>query len=460
MHFSVHLPKSYCKMIFRLKLQYFGMSLWLILASLSAYADNSITGLRLGSTTIEGGAGLRVVIEQEKPIIAELFILDNPYRLVIDSPQTSWNIPSLPPSGSLDKAPAISYRFGIPKPETGRLVIELNAPAAPLRAFTLPPRSSGDAKSGHRLVIDLVDRGATAFRVAQAALKKQPFIAEIDDEQAARDASQKTASEQSISEAKALPAKPVQTQPTTKPQPAGTSVQIQTPSARPERWVVTIDAGHGGKDPGALGGRGTREKDVTLKAAKALAAYLNRTGKVEAKLTRTTDKFIHLRKRIQIARDQKADIFISLHADAAQSKSAHGISVFSLSDTASDKEAAYLARSENQADLIGGPDLSLEDPEAANELLRMFQRESMNESTYLAKFILDQIQDLRGGVKRGHRFAGFAVLKSPDVPSVLVEMGFLTNREDEKNLRRDAYIELVASRLGKAIIKYLEQSGR
>ena len=157
---------------------------------------------------------------------------------------------------------------------------------------------------------------------------------------------------------------------------------------------------------------------------------------------------------------QGADVFISLHADAAQSKSAHGISVFSLSDVASDKEAAYLAKQENQADLIGGPDLSEEDPVAANELLRMFQRESMNESTYLAKFILQQIGDLRGGTKRGHRFAGFAVLKSPDVPSVLVEMGFLTNSEDERNLRMDSYIDKVAERLARAIIAYLEQSGR
>lgn len=460
MLFSVLELKSHFKLFYQRYVRCLCISLLLIIVHIPANAENSITGLRLGATSVDGVEGLRVVIEQANPITAELFILDNPYRLVIDSPLTSWNITTLPPIGTLDKMPAVGYRFGVPKPDIGRLVIELNAPAAPLKAFTLPPRDSTNAASGHRLVIDLVDRGATAFRVAQAALKKQPFIAEIDSQQTEADTAQTQAVPQANIAVKSPTVKPSTTTQEQNIQPSGKSVEIQTPSSRPERWVVTVDAGHGGKDPGALGGRGTQEKDVTLKAAKALAAYLNRTGKVEAKLTRKTDKFIHLRKRIDIAREQKADLFISLHADAAHSKSAHGISVFSLSDTASDKEAAYLARSENQADLIGGPDLAVEDPDAANALLRMFQRESMNESTYLAKAILNEIEDLRGGVKRGHRFAGFAVLKSPDVPSVLVEMGFLTNREDEKNLRRDAYIDLVASRLGKAIINYLETSGQ
>ena len=124
------------------------------------------------------------------------------------------------------------------------------------------------------------------------------------------------------------------------------------------------------------------------------------------------------------SRRQQADVFISLHADSAQSAKARGISVFTLSDTASDKEAAALARKENKADLIGGPELGVEDPEAAGELLRMFQRESMNQSSHLAAAILKQIRDMPGSDRRGHRFAGFAVLKAPDMPSVLIEMGF------------------------------------
>ena len=135
------------------------------------------------------------------------------------------------------------------------------------------------------------------------------------------------------------------------------------------------------------------------------------------------------------------------------------MSVFTLSETASDKEAAALARNENKADLIGGPDLGVEDPEASSALLRMFQRESMNQSTHFASDILSQIRDLRGGDRRGHRFAGFAVLKAPDMPSVLIEMGFLSNRKDEANLRSEKYRRLLSQRITKAVINYLQKHG-
>ena len=204
--------------------------------------------------------------------------------------------------------------------------------------------------------------------------------------------------------------------------------------------------------------RGTREKDITLKAAKMLAEELRKSAHITPILIRDSDRFYKLRTRIKRARDKQADIFVSLHADSAPNTKARGISVFSLSDTASDKEAAYLAKRENKADLIGGPDLGGEDPVAANALLRMFQRESMNESAKLATVILSNIKDLPGGDKRGHRFAGFAVLKSPDIPSILVEMGFLSNRQDEKNLRDDSYLRGLSKRLARAISRYLENA--
>ena len=223
--------------------------------------------------------------------------------------------------------------------------------------------------------------------------------------------------------------------------------------------MVFIDAGHGGKDPGAIGHSKTQEKHITLAAALELARQLRATGVVEPVLSRDDDRYLRLRERIQLARSREADVFISLHADAAPSEKAYGLSIFTLSDTASDKEAALLAKKENQADLIGGPDLAVEDPQAADELLRMFQRESMNQSTYLASAILNQIGDLPGGTKRGHRFAGFAVLKAPDMPSVLVEMGFVTNRRDESNLKKETYRRKVVERLARAIIAYLEEYG-
>ena len=402
---------------------------------------NAFTAIRTGSVMVSDAPATRLVIEMAQPIDATLFLLDNPYRIVLDVSGADWDAGQLLPIGTLDQPDLKSYRYGRPNAEKGRLVFEMNGPAAPVRAFILPPRKQG----GHRLVIDVQDRGKTAFSVAKSALKKQPYIAERTNEIISDVATQM------VGTAKPAGQKIAQT---------GTVVDIATPTPRPKRWVVMIDAGHGGKDPGAIGAKGTIEKQVTLKAAKLLAKKLNATGLVAAKLTRDDDRFLKLRERINVARRAKADLFISLHADAFHKPSAKGMSVFSLSDSASDKEAAYIASQENKADLIGGPDLVTEDPVAANELLRMFQRESMNESAYLADSILQQITDFPGGDKRGHRFAGFAVLKSPDIPSVLVEMGFLTNKTDETNLRKTAYLDKLTGRLAKAIVSYLRESGR
>jgi len=408
-------------------------------------AENSITGLRLGSVDIDGQAALRVVVETSKPVRASLKLLGTPYRFVVDFADTDWQVDGIAKRGPLSIDPATSYRFGNPDPQTGRVVIEMDAPAAPVRRFTLPAVNGG----GHRLVFDLVDRGPTAFQLAARAL-----VAEGARDYAAAKPPPQPASDRSTSPSVATPT----------PKPAVTSaarpaIAIAPKTTRPKKWRVFIDAGHGGKDPGAIGRSKTLEKDITLAASRELAEQLRSTGLIEPILSRSDDRYLRLRQRIQLARERQADVFISLHADAAPSAKARGISVFTLSDTASDKEAALLAKKENQADLIGGPDLSVEDPDAAGELLRMFQRESMNQSTYLANAILRQIRDMPGGDRRGHRFAGFAVLKAPDMPSVLVEMGFITNREDEANLKDPAYRARLLERLARATINYLVEYG-
>jgi len=311
-----------------------------------------------------------------------------------------------------------------------------------VRAFILQPAEDGSV--GYRFVVDLIDGGPTRFAVARQALAKSRFQPEE------RPATPETPATISPLASVALPA--------SRPDRALQSGPKAAPDQRPKTFIVAIDAGHGGKDPGALGKRGTREKDITLKAAKMLAEELRKSAHITPILIRDSDRFYKLRTRIKRARDKQADIFVSLHADSAPNTKARGISVFSLSDTASDKEAAYLAKRENKADLIGGPDLDGEDPVAANALLRMFQRESMNESAKLATVILSNIKDLPGGDKRGHRFAGFAVLKSPDIPSILVEIGFLSNRQDEKNLRDDSYLRGLSKRLARAISRYLENA--
>ena len=426
-------------------------------------AENSILGLRLGVIGVEGDAAqseqtLRVVIETRTPVTPRVTLLHDPYRLVVDMPATHWQVENVPPRGILAKPPARAYRFGKPTPDMGRVVIELDAPAIPVRRFSLPPENGG-----YRLVLDLVDRGATAFSVAAKVLSREqmpvsrPFAnaspaLPAEPLSATVDASNGAANTTPVPKPAAVP-KP------TDAAPPATASTVATPLAKPRKWVVFIDAGHGGKDPGAIGHSKTQEKHITLAAALELARQLRATGVVEPVLSRDDDRYLRLRERIQLARSREADVFISLHADAAPSAKAYGLSIFTLSDTASDKEAALLAKKENQADLIGGPDLAVEDPQAADELLRMFQRESMNQSTYLASAILNQIGDLPGGTKRGHRFAGFAVLKAPDMPSVLVEMGFVTNRRDESNLKKESYRRKVVERLARAIIAYLEEYG-
>ena len=410
----------------------------ILVSSVVQAADNAITGLRIGGVEINGQQVLRVVVETDRPVPARLTLLADPYRFVVDIPDASWRVDGVPTSGDVGSAPATAYRFGRPDPQTGRVVVEMNAPAAPVRRFAL----AADGGRGHRLVFDLADTGLTGFQVAAKTLSREGF-------RNYHDASSQAASSNQSPSATTAPRQVTGAQAPPK---------AATPSSGP-KWTVFIDAGHGGKDPGAIGKSRTQEKHITLAAAKELARQLEATGVVRPILSRSDDRYLKLRQRINLARQQQADIFISLHADAAPSSKANGISVFTLSDTASDKEAELLARNENRADLIGGPDLAVEDPEVGDELLRMFQRESMNQSTYLASAILQQVRDMPGGDKRGHRFAGFAVLKAPDMPSVLVEMGFITNRQDEANLKTAEYRAKLAKRLAKAIIAYLGEYG-
>jgi N-acetylmuramoyl-L-alanine amidase len=227
-----------------------------------------------------------------------------------------------------------------------------------------------------------------------------------------------------------------------------------------KKIIVFIDPGHGGKDPGAIGALGTLEKDLTLKASLLIAKVLNKNRQINALLSRTGDYFIPLRKRIELAKKNKADIFISIHADSSKNKKASGISVFSLSDVASDKEAQRLAKKENEVDKILGLKESIKDPLIYGSLIKMFQRESMNDSSILAKNIISNLKETKLAVNRGHRFAGFAVLKSYDIPSVLIEIGFLSNKQEEKKMLNNIYMKNLSQGLANAIESYLTDKSR
>ncbi|MDC6451538.1 N-acetylmuramoyl-L-alanine amidase [Alphaproteobacteria bacterium] len=225
-------------------------------------------------------------------------------------------------------------------------------------------------------------------------------------------------------------------------------------------FIVFIDPGHGGKDPGAIGTLGTLEKDLTLKASFLLAEALNKNNKINALLSRTGDYFLPLRERTRLAKKNKADIFVSIHADSSKNKIAAGISVFSLSDRASDKEAQILAKRENDVDNILGVQKKIKDPFVYGSLIKMFQREAMNDSSFLAKKIISNLKKTKLALNRGHRFAGFAVLKSYEIPSVLIEIGFLSNKEEEKKMLNNEYMNDLSKGLAKAIENYLFDKNR
>ena len=403
---------------------------------------NKITGIRVGQFTETKDNKIQIIIETQKKLNTKIYLLQNPWRLVLDCPNTIWNIRNLNTKGSLEIGSIVEYRFGEQIDNLGRLVFQFNKPLSPLRIFRMQP-----SKNSHRLVIEIIESGEISFIIAQKALSNNSLnIEDYEDTSKIKNTKQ---IEQYLSFNKAKSKLEKQDKFIAKNNFNRNNHKIK------KNWVVAIDAGHGGKDPGAVGYSGSFEKDITLIAAKELSKELKLNGQIIPILIRKNDKYLFLRERINLARKKKADLFISLHADAAISKDARGISIFSLSDVASDKEAEYLAKKENLSDLIGDPNLKNEELIVKNTLINMFQRESMNESTKLAEYLLKEFQTLPNVKQRGHRFAGFAVLKSHDIPSLLIEMGFLSNKEDEKKLLSKNYRKRLIKRIAIGIEKYI-----
>ena len=213
-------------------------------------------------------------------------------------------------------------------------------------------------------------------------------------------------------------------------------------------------SGHGGQDPGAISPSGDYEKWITLATARALANELKTLRRYKVVLTRDGDRFIRLRDRIAIARSADADIFVSLHADTMPSDTVRGLSVYTLSERASDAEAAALADRENKVDMIGGIKFAGETPEVSNILMDLIRRDTMNDSAHFASLIVDELPQETMLLPRAHRFAGFAVLKAPDVPSVLIELGYLSNETEERLLQSRQHRQKLARGIARAIDRY------
>lgn len=241
--------------------------------------------------------------------------------------------------------------------------------------------------------------------------------------------------------------------------PDGPTLRNMPDSAIDNNWsrkiTIAIDPGHGGEDPGAIGASGSREKDITLKVAKKLKARIDSDPNMRAVLTRDGDYFIPLHGRVMKARKMQADLFISIHADAFTNPAARGSSVFALSEKgATSASARYLAKKENESDLIGGVSLNVKDPVLARTLLDLSQTATINDSLKLGKAVLGQIGNINKLHKNHVEQAGFAVLKSPDIPSILVETAFISNPQEERRLNDDEYQDTLVTSIFEGIQKY------
>lgn len=348
----------------------------------------------------------------------KVFIVNNPDRLVVDVPSVPGKKSlSLPASykGRLVKA----ARFGQFDHDTSRFVFDLAKPLGEIKVTT-------------------------------AGNKKQPQLVLVITEGSGKRAVISDSAAKSTAQAFAREKK-------TAPAPKSPSLPIRETEKSQPKALVVIDPGHGGVDPGTIGPGGTQEKDIVMEFAKALRTKLLKTGRYRVKLTRENDEFIMLRKRIAIARKAEADIFISLHADSAPEQMARGLSVYTVSEKASDQEAEALAARENKSDVLAGMDLSDEQQDVADILISLAQRETKNNSATLADLLVARLGDKVTLLPNSHRFAGFAVLKAPDIPSVLIETGFLSNPKEEKLLNSKAYREKVINGIVSGINAYFDQ---
>lgn len=405
--------------------------LLLLLWASSAQAEITVTSARLWPAQDY----TRLTLESKSAIRYNQFTLSNPERLVIDLEEIELGtaLNDLPNKVSKEDPYISSLRIGRYKPGVVRLVLDLKSQVKP-QLFSLKPVG----EYGHRLVLDIYP-----------AIPVDPLMAFVTQQLAA--------SEPVASDSHAEPIATENATPATQ-SPAAT-LAPPYPGWRNRVLVIALDAGHGGEDPGALGRSGTREKDVTLSIARELKTQIDATPGMRAVLIRDGDYFIPLSGRVEKARRAHADLFVSIHADAFIKPHARGSSVFALSEGgATSASARWLAKKENEADLIGGVNLAVKDPYLARTLLDLSQTATINDSMKLAKHVLNEL----GGINKLHRGrveqAGFAVLKSPDVPSILIETAFISNPTEERRLKDQAYQRKMASAILSGIKRYFAQS--
>jgi N-acetylmuramoyl-L-alanine amidase len=417
----------------------------------SAYAANTITAARVWPAQDY----TRIAMESTTPIKYQLLILKNPDRLVLDIEDVELTSVLKTLSDKIIASdPYIKQvRVGQFKPNVVRIAVDLKGEVKS-NLFALLP--AGEYK--HRLVLDIYplqdELMAMLDKMNDEASTLKPIIEPLPKSaDGSADASIDVTTEPATAlptEATASEAKPVEANPT--PQPAKEIIK----NNEGERLItIALDAGHGGEDPGARGAKGSHEKVITLQIAKKLKEKIDAEPNMRAVLTRDGDYFVPLGTRVVKARKLKADLFISIHADAFTNPAAHGSSVFALSEKgATSASARYLAKKENESDLIGGVSLGGKDPVLAKTLLDLSQAATINDSLKLGKAVLGHIAGVNKLHKNHVEQAGFAVLKSPDIPSILVETAFISNPEEERKLNNDTHQDKLADSILNGIKKY------
>ena len=375
----------------------------------AAWAQPLVGKVRIG----EHPDKTRFVMELSEAPRYRIFVLPDPFRVVIDLPELRW----APGQGDQKGGLISAMRFGLFAPGTSRVVLDLGAPARLKSVFVLPPKDNYP----YRLVIDVVPVSRAGFLAARAA----PMVS---DPPLAPAASALTAPPQHPSQPRA-----------------------------DERPTVIIDPGHGGVDPGSRSLTGTNEKKIALAYARALKRQLEAGGRYRVVLTRDKDIFLRLRDRIRFAERMAGDLFVSLHANNHNSSKIRGASVYTLSEQASDAEAEALAAKENKADIIAGINLGDQTEVVSKILIDLAQRETMNLSKQFANGLVGELGKVTKLLGNTHRSAGFAVLKSATVPSILIEIGYLSNKAEERLLRSKKHKISISRAIGAAIEAYFER---
>ena len=449
---------------------------WLLFTNAVYAAESVVTAARVWPAQDY----TRITLEAGKPFVYKMTLLKNPERVVVDIENVDVNTALKSLSEKiLGSDPYIAkLRVARFKPGTVRLVVDLKSEVKPTM-FTLPP--AGEYK--HRLVLDiyplkdplmamLAERAPTEDKLAMPQTTLQSAT-----EGPAVNASPKLRMEPSVAQPSEINSLQTETRSAdadsvnSVPQESQVSQQgsqsdtqeiavkeeIINKSLNKDIRLITIaiDAGHGGEDPGARGATGSREKDITLAIAKKLKARIDEEPNMRGVLTRDGDYFIPLHGRVVKARKLQADLFVSVHADAFTNPAARGSSVFALSEKgATSASARYLAKKENESDLIGGVSLNVKDPVLARTLLDLSQTATINDSLKLGKAVLGHIGEINNLHKNHVEQAGFAVLKSPDIPSILVETAFISNPEEERKLNDEQYQDKLVSSILSGIKKY------